>query len=142
MSVKTHREQGMALVTALLVLVLVSSMIVGLAWMVMTDQRLGNNNSDRQRAFYAAEAGMESMAAALAAQFNASPVVSKADVNTIMSTTIPADMTGSGIQYISHSTNALCGANGYCMTFTPDAFGNPAATPHTIARVLPASLAV
>jgi hypothetical protein len=132
MSVKTHREQGMALVTALLVLVLVSSMIVGLAWMVMTDQRLGNNNSDRQRAFYAAEAGMESMAAALAAQFNASPVVSKADVNTIMATTVPADMTGSGIQYISHSTNALCGANGYCMTFTPDAFGNPAATTHTI----------
>jgi Tfp pilus assembly protein PilX len=79
MSVKTHREQGMALVTALLVLVLVSSMIVGLAWMVMTDQRLGNNNSDRQRAFYAAEAGMESMAAALAAQFNASPVVSRCE---------------------------------------------------------------
>ena len=107
-------------------------MIVGLAWMVMSDQKLGGNNSDRQRAFYAAEAGMESMTAALAAQFNVSPVVSAADVNTIMTTTAPVDMTGNGIQYISHTANALCGTNGYCMTFTPDAFGNPPATTHTI----------
>jgi hypothetical protein len=132
MSVKKHREQGMALITSLLVLVLVSSMIVGLAWMVMTDQKLGNNNSDRQRAFYAAEAGMESMTAALAAQFNLSPVVSKADVNTIMTTTAPTDMTGNGIQYLSHAANALCGTNGYCMSFTPDQFGNPSSTTHTI----------
>ena len=69
---KKHRERGMALITALLVLMLVSSMIVGLAWVVMTDQKLGGNNSDRQKAFYAAEAGMESMSAALAADFNAS----------------------------------------------------------------------
>ena len=129
---KKQREQGMALVTALLVLLLVSSMIVGLAWMVMSDQKLGSNNSDRQRAFYAAEAGMESMTAALAAQFDVSPVVSAADVNTIMTTTAPTDMTLNGIQYTSDTANALCGTNGYCMTFTPDAFGNPSATTHTI----------
>lgn len=117
---KKRREQGMALVTALLVLLLVSSMIVGLAWMVMSDQKLGSNNSDRQRAFYAAEAGMESMTGALAAQFNVSPVVSLADVNTIMTTTAPVDMTGNGIQYISHTANALCGTNGYCLSFTRD----------------------
>lgn len=127
-----RREQGMALVTALLVLLLVSSMIVALAWMVMSDQKLGINNSDRQRAFYAAEAGMESMTAALAAQFNVSPVVSLADVNTIMTTTAPVDMTGYGIQYTSHTANALCGTNGYCLSFTPDPFGNPLANTHTI----------
>jgi hypothetical protein len=132
MAVKKRREQGMALVTSLLVLLLVSSMVVGLAWMVMSDQKLGNNNSDRQRAFYAAEAGMESMTAALAAQFNISPVVSAADVNTIMTTTAPVDMTGNGIQYISHTANALCGTNGYCISFTPDGSGNPASTTHTI----------
>lgn len=132
MAVKRRREQGMALVTSLLVLLLVSSMIVGLAWMVMSDQKLGGNNSDRQKAFYAAEAGMESITAALAAQFNTSPVVSAADVNTIMTTTAPVDMTGNGIQYISHTANALCGTNGYCISFTPDGTGNPAATTHTI----------
>ncbi|HEY4879899.1 MAG TPA: pilus assembly PilX N-terminal domain-containing protein [Candidatus Acidoferrales bacterium] len=129
---KKHREQGMALITALLVLMLVSSMIVGLTWMVMTDQKLGGNNADRQRSFYAAEAGMESMTAALAADFNASPVLSATDINNIMTTTVPANMTGSGIQYISHAANAPCGVNGYCITFTPDGSGNPAATTHTI----------
>jgi hypothetical protein len=132
MSVKKHREQGMALITALLVLILVSSMIVGLAWMVMTDQKLAGNNSDRQKAFYAAEAGMESMTAALAADFNASPVLSSTDISNIMTTTVPADMTGNYISYISHAANAPCGTNGYCITFTPDANGNPLATTHTI----------
>jgi hypothetical protein len=132
--VKKHRERGMALITALLVLMLVSSMIVGLAWIVMTDQKLGGNNSDRQKAFYAAEAGMESMSAALAADFNASPVLSATDISNIMTTTVPADMTGSAlnIQYLSHAANAPCGTNGYCIAFTPDANGNPAATSHTI----------
>jgi type II secretory pathway pseudopilin PulG len=132
--VKKHRERGMALITALLVLMLVSSMIVGLAWVVMTDQKLGGNNSDRQKAFYAAEAGMESMSAALAADFNASPVLSSTDINNIMTTTVPTDMTGSAlnIQYLSHTANAPCGTNGYCITFTPDPNGNPAATSHTI----------
>ena len=130
---KKHREQGMALITALLVLMLVSSMIVGLAWMVMTDQRLAGNNSDRQKAFYAAEAGMESMTAALAAEFNASPVLSSTDINNIMTTTAPVDMTiANNISYISHTANAPCGTNGYCITFTPDANGNPSATTHTI----------
>jgi hypothetical protein len=133
-SVKKHRERGMALITALLVLMLVSSMIVGLTWMVMTDQKLGGNNSDRQKAFYGAEAGMESISAALAADFNASPILSATDINNIMTTTVPADMTGTGsnIQYISHAANAPCGTNGYCITFTPDANGNPLATTHTI----------
>jgi PilX N-terminal len=130
--VKKHREQGMALITALLVLMLVSSMIVGLAWMVMTDQKLAGNNSDRQKAFYAAEAGMESITAALAADFNASPVLSSTDINNIMTTTSPADMASNNITYISHAANAPCGTNGYCITFTPDPNGNPLATTHTI----------
>jgi hypothetical protein len=131
--VNKQREQGMALITALLVLMLVSSMIVGLAWMVMTDQKLAGNNSDRQKAFYAAEAGMESMTAALAAAFNASPVLSSTDITNIMTTTAPVDMTvANNITYISHAANAPCGTNGYCITFTPDPNGNPLATTHTI----------
>ena len=58
---RTKREQGIALITALLVLLLVSAIVVGMSWMVMTDQRLGGNNSDREKAFYGAEAGMEQM---------------------------------------------------------------------------------
>jgi len=56
---------GIALITTLMILLLLSTMIVGIAWLVMGDQKLGGNNSDRQLAFYGAEAGMEQMTASL-----------------------------------------------------------------------------
>jgi len=72
---RSRRETGMALATALLVLMLVSTMIVGLAWLVMTDQKLGGNSSDRQRAFYGAEGGMEALTAGIENTFNGNPAV-------------------------------------------------------------------
>ncbi len=123
---RNRSEVGMALATALLVLLLVSAMIVGLSWLVMTDQKLGGNNGDRQLAFYGAEAGMESLTAALANSFNANYNVSSASITTIMTTpptTIP------GIQYLNPD-----GTNGYQIAFTPIGGGNPnpAAQNHTI----------
>jgi Tfp pilus assembly protein PilX len=61
--VRTKREDGVALITALLILFLVSAIVVGMSWMVMSDQRLSGNNQDRELAFYGAEAGMEKMTA-------------------------------------------------------------------------------
>src|SRR6202142_1907403 len=75
----------MALVTALLVLLLVSSIIIGLSWMVMTNQRLAGNNPNRQAAFYAAEAGMEKMTADIGTQYGATNALSTADITTVMS---------------------------------------------------------
>jgi Tfp pilus assembly protein PilX len=59
--VRVQREKGVALITALLILLLVSAIVVGMSWMVMTDQRLGGNNQSRESAFYGAEAGMEQL---------------------------------------------------------------------------------
>src|SRR5437870_12072915 len=64
-------ENCVALVTALLILLLLSTMIAGFSWMVMSDRALGGNYQDRQLAFYGAEAGMESLTAALENLFNA-----------------------------------------------------------------------
>jgi hypothetical protein len=61
--VRTNRENGVALITALLILFLVSAIVVGMSWMVMSDQRLSGNNQERELAFYGAEAGMEKMTA-------------------------------------------------------------------------------
>jgi PilX N-terminal len=61
--VRTKREAGVALITALLILFLVSAIVVGMSWMVISDQHLSGNNQDRELAFYAAEAGMEKMTA-------------------------------------------------------------------------------
>ena len=60
---RTKRENGVALITALLILFLVSAIVVGMSWMVVSDQRLSGNNQDRELAFYGAEAGMEKMTA-------------------------------------------------------------------------------
>jgi len=62
---RNPRQVGIALITTLMILLLLSTMIVGIAWLVMGDQKLGGNNSDRQLAFYGAEAGMEQMTASL-----------------------------------------------------------------------------
>lgn len=80
---RTEREKGVALVTALLVLILVSAIIVGMFWMVMTDQRLGGNSEGRELAFYAAEAGMEKMTSDVANTFATSGALTAANITTI-----------------------------------------------------------
>ena len=60
---RTNRENGIALLTVILVMLLISAMVVGMSWMVMTDARLGGNNQGRETAFYGAEAGMEKLTA-------------------------------------------------------------------------------
>ena len=128
---RNRREKGMALATALLVLMLVSSMIVGLSWLVMTDQKLGGNNGDRQRAFYGAEAGMEALTAGLSNTFNANYAMSAGDINTLLNNTF---MNTTNIPGVTFQTPT--GTNGFQLLFTPDTsasnFGNPLASKHTI----------
>ena len=117
------REKGMALVTALLVLLLVSAIIVGLSWMVMTNQRLSGNNANRQAAFYAAEAGMEKMTADIGAQYGATNALSTADIAVV-----------TGQPPIIPGVSFTATPQSYSITYTPDPnnAGNPLATNHTI----------
>jgi PilX N-terminal len=123
-SVRNERQEGVALITALLVLILVSAIVVGMCWMVMTDQRLGGNNESREVAFYGAEAGMEKMTTDVANQFALKGSLGAADVAAIealVPTTIPS------IQYVNGAGNST-----YTMQFVPDASGNPKANNATI----------
>ena len=122
---RNRQEKGIALITALLILLLVSSIIVGMSWMVMTDQRLGGNNSDRQGAFYAAEAGMEKMTADLGIQYGATNALSSTDVTTVEGKPPVIQ----GVTYTDAS-----GASGYVIGYTPDLAngGNPTSDQHTI----------
>ena len=121
---RMDREKGVALITSLFVLLLISAIVVGMSWMVMTDQRLGGNNSSREIAFYGAEAGMEQMTTDVAQQFATSGSLTAANVATITAhvpTLLP------GVTYVN-----AAGASTYNLTFIPDAFGNPATTNATI----------
>ncbi|HEY3936246.1 MAG TPA: pilus assembly PilX N-terminal domain-containing protein [Bryobacteraceae bacterium] len=82
----TQREKGVALITSLLVLILISAIIVGMTWMVMTDQRLGGNNQSREIAFYGAEAGMEKLTTDVANTYATAGALTAANITTITST--------------------------------------------------------
>lgn len=95
---RMDREKGVALVTSLMVLLLVSAIVTGMCWMVMTDQRLGGNNQSRELAFYGAEAGMEKLTTDVANKFSTEGALTAADITAITAappTTLP------GIQYVN-----------------------------------------
>jgi hypothetical protein len=125
--VGSKRENGVALLTVLLILVLVSAMIVGMSWMVMTDQRLSGNNQFRETAFYGAEAGMEKLTADLGNAFVTKGFITSTDLTT-PPVTVPPPIPG--ILY----TNSL-GASTYTVTCS----GCPAAPVSTNATILPPS---
>ncbi|HEY6442577.1 MAG TPA: pilus assembly PilX N-terminal domain-containing protein, partial [Candidatus Acidoferrales bacterium] len=78
--------------------ILISGIVVGMCWMVMTDQRLGGNNHDREAAFYGAEAGMEKLTADVGTTFAVKGALAAADITAITAappTTIP------GVQYLN-----------------------------------------
>ena len=121
-SVRNRRETGIALITALLVLLLMSTMIAGLSWLVMSDQKLNGNNDDRQLAFYGAEAGMEQLTASLENLFNATYKPNFAQINALKAapgppTNIP------GVQYLAPGSTS--NGSGYLILAAPDA-SNPA----------------
>lgn len=108
---RTQRQKGIALITALMVLILVSALAVGMCWMVMTDQRLGGNNQFRETAFYGAEAGMEKLTADVGNQFATQGSISTA--NMVFITSPAQQPTIPGIQYLNASGAStyqiLCG---------------------------------
>jgi hypothetical protein len=115
-SVRNRRENGIALITTLLILLLVSTMIVGIGWLVMGDQKLGGNMNDRQLAYYGAEAGMEELTASLTNAFDANYSLDATAINGLMTnpgppTNIPQ------VEYLAPG-NATNGS-GYVIQFTP-----------------------
>ncbi|MGA8224198.1 MAG: PilX N-terminal domain-containing pilus assembly protein, partial [Candidatus Acidiferrales bacterium] len=125
---RANRENGVALITALLVLLLISSIIIGFSYLVMTDQAMGGDTNQRQKAFYGAEAGMEKMTADLNNLFNQNYSPSAVEVNALA--TIANNPVIPGISYIDPTLGAA--GSGYTITFPFDAFGNPAAQNQTI----------
>jgi PilX N-terminal len=107
--VRFQREKGVALITALLVLIMISAIAVGLSWMVMTDLRLGGNNQTRETAYYGAEAGMEKLTADVGTNFITNGSLSTAKITSIMGAppSIPL------IQYLDAGNNStyqiMCG---------------------------------
>ena len=124
----TNREKGMALITAMLVLVLISAIIVGFSWAVMTDQTMGGATNTRQKAFYAAEAGMEQLTANLNNLFDQNYSPTGAQVNALAGAANVPNIPGTSFVDPDVGTPG----SGYSITFQKDANGNPVAVNDTI----------
>jgi hypothetical protein len=122
-SVKTFsgKQAGIALITTLLLLMLMSAMVVGFVLLVTEGQRLSGMNNDQSRAFYGAEAGMEKLTADLGALFSNTYAPSGPQVNAL-TTTPPALPATAPIQFVDSQGNSS-----YQITFPKDGNGNPLA---------------
>jgi type II secretory pathway pseudopilin PulG len=110
-------ETGIALITTLLVLMMVSALMVGFFATITADQRASGIDRDQTQAYAAAHAGLEKMTSDLATLFagDVSPSVAQINAVAVNPPTIP-----------NFGFIAPGGGSGYTLTFTPDAFGNPA----------------
>src|SRR3954466_7922439 len=78
-------ESGIAIITTLLVLMLMSALLIGFTTVVMSDQRYRFIDRDRGRAFYAASAGIEKITADLGNLFltNVAPTTAQVTALTV-----------------------------------------------------------
>jgi len=129
MQIKQHhktfrscKDAGVALITALLLLFLMSSLLVGFCILLISNQQLAGSNNDDISAFYGAEAGMEQLTANVGNLFTDTYAPTIGQVNAL--TTSPGPPVIPGISYVTGS-----GGSGYTITLpsttTYDSNGNP-----------------
>jgi hypothetical protein len=119
-----RQDTGVALLTTLLLLFLMSSLLVGFSILLTTNQRLAGSNNDQTHAFYGAEAGMEQLTAGLGNLFSQTYSPSIGQINAL-------ELTPPPVPDITYATGD--GKPGYLITpLVTDARGNPAPSITTI----------
>src|SRR3954452_6333631 len=96
------REHGIAMLTTLMVLMLMSALLIGFTTVVMTDQRYRFIDRDRGQAFYAASAGIEKITADLGNLFLTNVAPTTAQVQALTTTA---------------KMPVICDPSGGCITF-------------------------
>ena len=117
------REDGIALVSALLILLLMSSLMVGFMAMATTDIRVREMSGARTQAFYAAHAGIEQLTADIGDLFTSNFAPTGAQINAL--TAVAPDLPG--VTWLEPD-----GDSGYRIDFPADDDGNPEAETRTI----------
>jgi hypothetical protein len=120
---KTGNEEGIALITTLLILVLLATLLTGFIVTVNSEQGLIGVDRDQKRVFYATLAGLEKLTADLGTLFDTNYAPTTAQINALA--TRPPSLTG--ISYVSPG-----GGSGYQITFPVDGAGKPRADTCTV----------
>src|SRR5262245_29546181 len=137
---RQSNERGIAMITTLLVLMLISALLIGFTTVVMSDQRYRFIDRDRGQAFYAASGAMEKLTADLGNLFGGflSPTnaqitaltASKPSITgiTFTAASAPSPLAASELSSFhcaSPKTPTTVGTNGYTIMFCGDASTNP-----------------
>jgi hypothetical protein len=151
---RDSNERGIAMITALLMLMLMSALLIGFTAVIMSDQRYHFIDHDRGQAYYAASGGIEKLTSDLGNLFFSQLAPTAAQVTNLTSAAfLPPFPTTAGITYsalaapgplpASILSQYYCGPSppapkttstvtvgtiGYTITFCTDATGNPVAT--------------
>ena len=112
-----RREEGIALIVTLMVLMLVSALMVGFVSAIIADQRASGLDRDQTQAYAAAHAGLEQLTSDLSGVFTQDFSPDATRIATLTAT--PPTLTG-------FTFTDPDGASGYRINFTPDVNGNPA----------------
>jgi hypothetical protein len=115
-------ERGMALITGIMLLLLVSSLLAGFLTVVTADSRLRGVDKSRTQSFYAAYAGLEKLTADLGNLFLTDFSPEPDEITHLQDETPLLE----NVEFIA--SDGL----GYSITFTPDAAGNPMAVPDEV----------
>ena len=111
-SVKSN-ESGMAIITALLVLMLVSGLMAGMFAALITDQRSHATDRDQSMAYAAAHAGLEKLTSTLGTSFDTDFSPTAADINAM-------DNFPPAIPNFEYTSPGGGAGSGYQISFTPD----------------------
>jgi hypothetical protein len=111
------REDGIAMIVTLMVLVLVSALMVGFTTAIIADQRASGLDRDQTQAYAAAHAGLEQLTSDLSGLFAGDFSPTAADIANL--TANPPVL--EGFDFVEPG-----GGQGYRITFNPDENGNPA----------------
>ena len=118
-----RNEQGVALMTSMIMTLLISTLLVGFAITVMSDQNVRAVDRERTQAFYAAQAGLEKLTTDLGNLFAVNYKPSGAQVRGLAN--VPPS-----IPYVDF--DGTTGEPGYDIDFPTDVQGNPSAELRTI----------
>ena len=116
---RAGRESGMALLTTMMVMLLMSGLMAGFFAAIIADQRANGVDRDQTQAYAAAHAGLEKLTSDLATKFETDFNPTAAEISALASHPPPIP----GFSYIAPGGTA---GSGYAITFNTDAHGNPA----------------
>ena len=96
---KATRQRGFTLIASMLLLVLLSSIAIGLMFLANGSGHAGNNDLEANMAYYGAESGMEKLTTDLLTLYQQKLSPTQADLDNLATTSVPSSAMISNVTY-------------------------------------------